>query len=289
MRNCYFRFDKSLRMGGSVEHFYHFMWGYLLPAAFEYLRNEAARSPRSSTRFLFRSCGPVMDRRLEEVFNRLSAHFAILGEQQLDDDPSLDVIVLPRWDGWINLTWKHRADGLHIDPAELQPTIEHIRSVRKWLLDRFLLSEQSGRAAPFLLLKRSAEHAFYAPGGKAEISGYGTGRRELLGLEAAREQLTKRGIGCEIFEPGACSLAEQINAFHASRGLVCMRGAEVANLLWLKPGSKVVLFNPAAAMPVKSPARVLAHIFELDYEEIDVGSQLRPVLDAERLAASLLR
>lgn len=285
MENCYFRFDEA-RPFGSAEHFYHFMWGYLLPASFLALSRKNAPAGSLATRYLFRSCGPLMDALIRELFHDLGYHFLIDSQERLDADHGLTVLKVPRWDLWVDTEWTYQGDTLAVFPNTILPVAGQVFFLRASLLAKLLMPATKPHPdiePAFLLLKRSQQHDYYRPGGPAEIAGYGTGRRELRGLEQACNFLNDQGLPCAIYEPGRYGLREQVNTFHRCRGVIAMRGAEVANLVWMRPGSQVLVINPANIMHPRPPARVLASLFNLEYREIDVGVDMQPLLEAHRL------
>jgi hypothetical protein len=62
-------YDASVPFG-SCEHYYHFLWGYLLPAFHEMIAIESnAEALDSKRRYLLRSCGPLMDPITREAFS----------------------------------------------------------------------------------------------------------------------------------------------------------------------------------------------------------------------------
>lgn len=155
--------------------------------------------------------------------------------------------------------------------------------------DRFLAtaSEQSPITSngEWLLLQRSAEHDFYQQGGEAEFPHYGTGRRSIANLEELSEKLAKAGIPIRLYEPGAADLLDQISTFNRSQGVIAIRGAELANIMWMRPGQKVVM----VATPVQEETHVswnLAHLFGVDfyrltatsnYPKIDESQTFKPI------------
>jgi capsular polysaccharide biosynthesis protein len=66
----------------------------------------------------------------------------------------------------------------------------------------------------------------------------------MLHLEEGMKLLRKQKIPATIYEPGRYTLVEQIRTFYNADGVVAIRGADLANLLWLKPGSLVFMVNP---------------------------------------------
>jgi capsular polysaccharide biosynthesis protein len=129
-----------------------------------------------------------------------------------------------------------------------------------------------------LILARSAEPNYYAEGGGAERPKYGTSRRALTGIEEAAQELRQRGIPTQVFEPGIHSLTEQIHTFRHCRGVIGIKGAEFANLIWLKPASRVILIKPSI-MGTPPVQMCLADVLGLHYVEVESSQGRYPVLD----------
>jgi hypothetical protein len=65
------------------EHFFHFMWGYLLPAASALIDlRSGPPSDQCSDEFVFTSCGPVMDAKTAEMA-RLLGVAAIVEDEEI--------------------------------------------------------------------------------------------------------------------------------------------------------------------------------------------------------------
>lgn len=94
-----------------------------------------------------------------------------------------------------------------------------------------------------LILRRSDMPAYYSENGAAKNKGYGNSRRALINLEEGLSYFKEQGLSAIIYEPGQHSFIDQIKTFHQSSGFIAIRGAEFANLLWLEPGSTVVMIN----------------------------------------------
>src|SRR5262245_48521827 len=83
MSHRYFMaFDE--RRGTRVqEHFFHFMWGYLLPAASAIIDMQAgASTDRVRDEFVFSSCGPVMDAKTAEMARLLGIESSIVHDER---------------------------------------------------------------------------------------------------------------------------------------------------------------------------------------------------------------
>src|SRR5438093_24212 len=190
-RNYLLAFD-GRRGTGVREHFFHFLWGYLLPAAHDIieLQSDCLSHPLENE-FIFVSCGPVMD-------------------------------------------------------------------------------------------TKTAELAGYAPeGGRAERRTYGTSRRSLLGIEEAAVALSRQSHRVAVFEPGRHTLAEQIRTFRNCKGIIAIRGAELANIVWMNPTSKVIVINAGKFHLSAPPAWGLAKLLGIRYIEIDWGEDPYPRLGNE--------
>jgi len=130
----------------------------------------------------------------------------------------------------------------------------------------------------YLILKRSSQPRYYDKGGGAEIPTYGTARREVIGIEKTVQDLRENNISIKIYEPGKHTLIEQINIFRNCKGIVGIRGAEFANLIWMKPKRKVILIHPIDML--RHPAeRVLSKYLGHNYFEITTKEGNFPTLD----------
>ncbi|MCI4648288.1 glycosyltransferase family 61 protein [Phaeodactylibacter sp.] len=246
--------------GGSKEHYWHFMLGYLLPSLNHILKVTKSR-PEYSSRFVFEDCGPVMNDLIEEIADLFSIQYRIENNRATNAE---DVIIVPRWDillrrSFFFLVWRRRfVTDLSIRntrkfPKRVRRSIaisrqslqlkKDLLSVRDAILSR-INDLETVPSAGMLLLKRSEMPAYYSENGQARKKGYGNSRRSMLHLEEGMKLLREQEISATIYEPGKYSLVEQIHTFHKADGIVAIRGADLANMLWLKPGSLVLMVNP---------------------------------------------
>jgi hypothetical protein len=121
---------------------------------------------------------------------------------------------------------------------------EDLLFTRKIILQRLNNLERPDNPT-YLLLDRSDNHSYYTTKGET----YGKARRGLLNLEEGFNDLIKKGVPVNIIQPGSHSILYQIEAFNQSKGVIGIRGAEFANLIWLEPGSKVVVLSKAILIP----------------------------------------
>lgn len=240
---------------GSPEHYFHFLLGYALPVI-EYALRTLPTARRNRT-FLLRSCGPVMDRVMDEILNTFDVPYEITAESDTRFT-SAHAVRIPRWDLPLFLGSEGGQAG---SAGRLEAeTLHPLREIRARIVER-ALAEADGPnryERKILLLKRSEEPEFYRAGGSAEFAGYGVGRRSLSGQGWLKAELEASGHAAEIYEPGAHSFFDQVRAFHACRGIVAIRGAELANMLWMPPGAFCVVFNVS-----KLPHWYMHHLSDL--------------------------
>lgn len=140
----------------------------------------------------------------------------------------------------------------------------------------------------FLILKRSAQPAFYERSGMAEIPGYGTGRRSLVGLEASVQLLQEQNLPVELFEPGSVTLAQQILAFSTCQGISGIFGAEFANVVWMQPGTSVIWIYNSTASRIPWITRELSQLLKLRFVPIKAANDVAPSLPVNSLRNWLL-
>lgn len=143
--------------------------------------------------------------------------------------------------------------------------------------------ELCNHESQYLILARSPEPEFYnKENGQSEITTYGTSRRALTNIEKTAEDLNKRNISVGIFEPGKHNLIDQIKVFQSCKGIIAIKGAEFANILWMQPSSHVILIKPDS-MKTLNAQKELAVLLGLRYSEIVDYQGNYPVLNANIL------
>jgi hypothetical protein len=210
-----------------------------------------------------------MDKITKEVFELFGLNFEIIHKTDFSELDSKAVTQIPRWDIYL---YDYIHNHYEILDQELIDAINDVRNRVLKLVNKkqtHLNTEQLKHS--YLILKRSKPPKFFTENGGAEIKGYGTQRRELLGINGIFDELKDNKERPEenitLFEPEKYSLAEQIRAFSSCKGVLGIRGAEFANLIWMKSGSKVVHITPAE-MGTTSFQRTLALIRKLDFKEV---------------------
>lgn len=241
--------------GGSKEHFFHFLLGYLLPVV-------SLQSVRNDSRFRVMDCGPVMTPILQETLTRLNLDIEIAE----NTDFGLPCYV-PPWD----FDWDDRT------------VVDHACNRVREAWEGRRCSASGCEASENLLIKRSPPPAYYLSS-DAEIRGYGTSRRSIVNLSEVSDYLSRRGIPHAVYEPGVHCLGCQISVFTAARRIIAVRGAELANVIWAGPGVQLRVIDPTP------PALTLAHLLRRCgvTHEIEHGLGARIIVDPERAARFLL-
>src|SRR5438552_3591169 len=102
MRCTYVLAFDAGRGTGVREHFFHFMWGYLLPAAHAIIHLQSHTVPHQpQDEFIFGSCGPVMDTKTAEMARLLGVEYSIVQDEREARTPGTTTIVVRRWDSFI--------------------------------------------------------------------------------------------------------------------------------------------------------------------------------------------
>ena len=266
---------------GSREHFFHFMLGYLLPGLEWWTR----RAPDRAGRIL--TCGPLMDERILELSSLMGLEVRIEpGWPALDATKPGEVFHCPRWDLWL-MTRQLNKFRLWLASRRSGSVLSGMRRIQALILKNCGLGALSNHPPKpeWLLLDRSEEHDFYRQGGDAEISSYGKGRRAIANLVELELELKKAGIQVKIYEPGANPIQHQIKTFHEAHGIIGVRGAEFANLLWMRPGSRALMI--ATPTPRKNQAtRNLALLQGISFQSLAVDTKY-PVVSGQDIIQML--
>lgn len=231
-------------IGGSVEHYHHFLLGFFVP-----LVNQRGRSWENSkfARVLIRSCGPmdglvrelkapriaILDKnehqRLGEKRPRIAnvlrgrpfgagprRYMALMGH----DLPSrYNRLAFARARATLSTMLEHEIAAFHC------PWPEDIR------LPRILLIER-GKPSPFYLSERS------------ELKQAGAMRRSIPNHHALQEALSREfGNIVNVMLEGL-PLAHQIALFGAADVIIAQHGAALSNAIWARPRASIVEIAP---------------------------------------------
>jgi len=130
-----------------------------------------------------------------------------------------------------------------------------------------------------LLLKRSSPNNLYNQQKiEGELHRIGTERRALINLNYGKRRFVEMGYDCEIYEPGYQTIVDQIRKFQSANMVVGIRGAELANVVWLEEGCKVVVIDNFTDK-FGSPAEQIAFARKCSFDSIHVSNDKIHTLD----------
>jgi hypothetical protein len=290
MITYHFRF-RDVPGRGSPQKYWHYLWDYLLPSVSFLINRELAGARYEPP--VFDSFGPIMDGVLQDYMAILSQDYRILaaGEALAGDGivnqfaARWDVLQfsmagvyfrdLPidppptrreRWRAGIQVLRQRKWDALTsgIDGRRLRKDL-HV--LRNFILDRLSAeSSPDSPRSPFIVLERSTVATGEDGGNCRFLREYGTATKSLQGVSETVERLGSLGFDVERFEPGAVSQAEQIRRFSNARGVIAIRGSDLANLLWLKPGSRLIVLRPQKKLSTHLYG--MARLLKLELQEL---------------------
>jgi hypothetical protein len=242
---------------GSVEHFYHFLFGYLCPMVLWIERSGA-------TRVTVRDCGPM------------TPWFDVL-------PPGVDVdVVAPG-------VMLQRVVGRH-QPMKVLESMDN-----PMLFDRraFRLfaktvagppSDHSGPAsAQVLVTDRGRPDPFYT-GPLSQNPTAGNDRRSVPNMAEVTHAL-EAGNPARLIDAATMSPRDQIQSFSSACAVVGQHGAGLANMVWMPAGSTVIEILPPVRDDVRELFRDLADTLGHSYGRVDQESLHSDVNPADVLEA----
>jgi hypothetical protein len=217
--------------GGSVEHFYHFLFGYLLPFL------DICHPLRAHRRFLLRECGP-MDALMEEfdgfeIARRPSWH--ILGSV-VGTNPSLGAIP------------KIIAPGFDAPSAYDAATFRRLRALVPELFAQRLAAaaERHPRAGAdrlVLMIDRAPQDPFYATP-RAEKRGAGAEIRSIPNMAEVHAAVAARHDTL-LVRLETLPFFDQVYLFSRAWRVVGQHGAGLAHMIWAREDAALVEAIPS--------------------------------------------
>lgn len=237
--------------GGSVEHYYHFLLGYLFPVTLWL-------SDHSDSRPVVRDCGPmnpwfgVVGRDVTLIAPGTMLHRLVRGAPATvltpsDDPESFDSLQLARF----------RAEILH----------------------RVGGAEANDSGSQITLLRRGRSHPYY-DGAISEQRYSGAFRRSIPNLAEVADRL-ERSWPVALVDAADLAPAAQIRLHASTRVLIGQHGAGLANMIWMPPGSYVVEVLPPMPAHLSVIFRNLAAALGHRYTAIQQRSAHAPVNAAD--------
>lgn len=217
--------------GGSVEHYYHFLLGYLLPlCAYVGQRDDASI-------LLVRACGP-----LSHLVCEVGIPGLLLCERQSHADFSIKAgdlglksVQLSGLDLGRKGPPQYDADRVALVANQAMQYMgrrlgRKIESIRKKL-------ESDWKASPRLVVIKREDPDPYYLSEFAEKKGGGTTRRTIANMAELIAALNARFEQTKVVSLERWGLAEQIALFQMADVVVAQHGAGLSNLVWMRPGT----------------------------------------------------
>lgn len=217
---------------GSVEHYYHFILGFLLPLILR------LKSAPFSAPVCVRSCGP-MDKILTEVFGTEIT----IGHK--------DAAPAARATGPESAVLAPHETLTGFDVPEAYDA-RSILAARDGVLER--LGLQAGPACtelprePHIVLVRRLPSPEFYLSAQAEIPGSGAERRSIPNMHALQARLAAEFASVSLVALEYMSLRAQAMLFGCADIIIAQHGAALTNLLWCRPGTRVIEIMPREAL-----------------------------------------
>lgn len=197
--------------GGSVEHYYHFVFDLMLPLYC------LTRKTNSDAIFVIKEPGLFTDR-IQQLFPR-----NVKIEREVTDS---------------NHIRRFRMTGMNPKGVHIKPKL--LESFKKYVFDTFEI-EQSKKANRILLIERIFPKSFFET--NSEIKGGGANRRSILNhdeLESAIKSAINKNYEIHNLRLEDVLFEDQLCYFDQAQLVIAQHGAGLANTIWMKSRSNVI-------------------------------------------------
>ncbi len=229
---------------GSVEHFYHFFFGYFMPMV---LWQEKTRIKN----FTIRDCGPM------------NPWFSLLQEGSkptfIPPGVMLQRLLIHRQEMEIFRNWDN---PLHFHKESLE-------RFSTTILDRIGINSRAqnpGEKRITVLDRKPSPEYFLAE--KSEVLSSGAEWRSMPNTERIAESLRDLG-SVTLVDSAAMSPADQVRLFSQTDLLVAQHGAGLSNIVWLPKGAAVLEIKPPLPPVINEIFANLASARRIDYATVD--------------------
>ncbi len=229
---------------GSVEHFYHFFFGYFMPLVLW-------QEKTGISDFAVRNCGPM------------NPWFELLRENsELEFMPPgvmLQRVLTRRQEMQILRGWD--------DPLRFHRKSLEIFSTT--VLNRVGIDSRSANSGQkrITVLDRTPSPAFFLAS-KSEVHASGADWRSMPNTERIADALKDLG-SVTLVDAAAMSPADQVRLFARTDLLVAQHGAGLSNIVWLPTGAAVIEIKPPLAPVINEIFANLAASRAIDHASID--------------------
>ena len=242
---------------GSVQHFYHFLLGYLMPVSLWVLRHP-------KTPVTLRDCGP-MQPWLDLASERADIELISPGH-------ALHV-----------LAGDHMANKV-IEGMDNPSTFRRSRLLQGTSALRQLLGQPAGTQRMYnevIVIDRATSEDFYQGGG-SETQMSGSRRRSIPNLSSISDFVA----GAQVTDLARVAPTEQIRLVERAGLLVGQHGAGLTHMLWMPPGSTVLEIAPPLPPEVENLFMSLALALGHRYVRVPQDT-VHSSIDIEQLAEAI--
>lgn len=237
---------------GSVEHFYHFFFGYLLPVVLY-------QEKTGSMAFTVRDCGPMND------------WFRLL-RPDTDLEFMAPGVMLHR-------TVTHRQERVFLRGWD-DPTRFHRKSLRQFsalMISRVGVDMKSvqGKSPVVTIIERRKSPSFYLESG-SEVFASGTQYRSWPNIHKTYEALSSVA-NVSMVDSAELGPHDQVRTFSSTDILVAQHGAGLSNMVFMRPGASVIEIKPPLNPIISHIYSNLASAMGLGYCSVDQADDHAPV------------
>jgi Glycosyltransferase 61 len=231
---------------GSVEHYYHFMFGFLIPLA-HYLSQT-----RESDIYFLRSCGPMNQKLLELNISKL---IFVTKETlpRLFKDYKVTSLIGFDWHDYYNLTVFMQSRAYLLKKLFAEDNTSHYPSQDH---------------PQIVLINRETADPFYQSA-FAESKTSGRDRRSIPNFSELSAEVEAAGLNATTANLDFATLKQQAELFGNANIVVAQHGAALANIFWMRPKTKIIEICPQTLDDDhKMLFRKLAELMDVDYEVV---------------------
>jgi hypothetical protein len=213
---------------GSVEHFYHFMFGYFMPVSLW-------QNHTNAMAFALRDCGPM-----NKWFDLLAPQTSV---EFIQPGVMLQRVLTKRQESQIFWDWDN-------------PTRFNRKSIRKF--SNLIIARVCGSFVPpaetqypkITVMDRRVSNDFYKQT-SAEVAGSGAEIRSVPNLHQLPGNIQRFG-DVSLVDASDLTPREQVSLFSRTDILIGQHGAGLSNMLWMRPNSTVIEIQPPLAPTIDS-------------------------------------
>jgi hypothetical protein len=217
-------------IGGSVEHYYHFLLGFLVPLV---TWNSNSRVPEDSKVYI-RSCA-ILDRILLElclpnlVILEKNVHSNLASATEYSGE-ILRHICLEGFDH----PRAYSKDVFALAKREI------VRRLDIGNLEKCALTSDVARERIIFINRKEADPFYQSP--RAEVKTSGSMRRSIPNIDEL--ELAFSDYGVKVVNLEGSTLREQVRLFATANVIIAQHGAALANLLFSSPGQTLIEILP---------------------------------------------